>query len=230
MLRSNGTAGAAFALLTQAIELNSRDAVSHAYLSLLYFQRGNISAAQSHAGTAARLRPHVLMYRYLCGRLLSIAGSWSEALNEYTDALVVDPACWQCLAAVAEAYEALGDIQRAASALQMAVSLKPDCVHTRCRLGSVLLSQGNVNSATASFDKAWLLHQSGSSSRSMGSDSDPFALSDSCEAPNDDELAACWNNAAVASLSLGYVEDGVRWLETALALSPNFTEAKTVRE
>jgi tetratricopeptide (TPR) repeat protein len=225
--RSDFAAGRVLPLLLRSVEQNPRDPVSHAYLSLVFFQRGNVSAALSHARTAARLHPQELVYRFLCGRLLSVSRNWNEALNEFTDALVLDPASWQSLAASAEAYEALGDRKRAASALQMAVSLKPDCVQTRCRLGSVLLSQGNVNSAAASFDKARELHQRGGDTHTA-THRDPLALPDFCEVPSNDELASCWNNAAVASLSLGYVEDGVRWLEAALALSSDLKEAMKV--
>ena len=168
------------------------------------------------------------MCRYHYGRLLSAQGSWSVALPELAHTLSLEPSCWQCHVAVAEAYEALKQPQPAAAMLQIASTLHPDSVEVRCRLGAVMLALGNINSAATSFDIAWTL-----SSKQRQAHQQPPSLqrplpvlsADAVEQPSNDTLAMCWNNGAVASLTLGYVEDGVLWLKEALRLKPHMRTA-----
>lgn len=111
----------------------------------------------------------------------------------------------------------------------------PDCPLVRCRLGSVMLQTGNVNSAAASFTVGWDLAGPHSPSRQQcGGDASlhrsMLALDQPspCLCMSTRETAVCWNNAGVASLTLGYVEDGVHFLNEALRLQPALQEALMV--
>ena len=115
--------------------------------------------------------------------------------------------------------------------VQVATTLQPGCADVLCRLGSALLAVGSVNSATASFHLALTAatpvddNNTHASARPL-----PFGLAAAqCVAMPRGRTAVCWNNAAVASLSLGYEEDAIRWLTLALQLQPDLTVAKQVR-
>lgn len=228
---------ACVAALKQALSLLPSDAVSHSYLSLAYGEAGELALSLEHARLAAVADSTSMFTRFHYGRLLSLKGDWESATREFSASLLLDPTCWQCHVALAEAHSALGDHRAAASDLQIASTLQPSCAEIKCRQGEVMLALGNMNSASALFDAAWLLSQRNrpdvsiatttQSTRARARHQFPLlpAESQTCGPVDESELAQCWNNAAVACLSLGYMEDGVLWLKEALRIRPSFTTA-----
>jgi Flp pilus assembly protein TadD len=177
-----------------------------------------------------------IVERIRIGFKAEMAGMWSQAVDEFTRVVALDPPEPQG----STAYYDLGyaraersEYVLAAAAYERAIALDSGFLAARANLVSVYLLAGNVPAArtdadafvAAAPDSARALYERGITALHAGDDA--TALHDfRALASADPSYAVAHYDIALAEQQLGRFDDAERELRTALALSPRYTRAQ----
>jgi Flp pilus assembly protein TadD len=177
-----------------------------------------------------------IIERIKIGFKAETVGIWSQAVDEFTRVVALDPPEPQGSTAYYDlgyAHAELHEYTQAASAYEKAIALDTGFLAARANLVSVYLLAGNVPAArsaadafvAAAPDSARALYERGIAALHAGDDAtalhDFRALSSA-----DPSYAVAHYDIALAEQQLGSFDDAERELRTAIALSPRYTRAQ----
>jgi tetratricopeptide (TPR) repeat protein len=188
-------------------------------------------AARIYQGILARHPDHADAL-HLLGVTALQQGDPSRAVELIGRAIAVNPSAAAFHGNLAEAYRALGQLDRAAGCCQLALRLQPDYPEAANNLGLILQAQGNGQAAVAQFrealrlgpDAAMVHNNLGNALRLQGDKAQ--ALASFRQALQiDPTLAEAHSNLGQLSLELRRLDDAARHCREAVRLRPDFADA-----
>lgn len=167
---------------------------------------------------------------YLKGSLLEKRGARAEALQEYEEALVFDPASSYITRQTVELALEIGDQRKALQWVQRLVQLDPKNAQSHILMGRVRWAGGDPDAAEKAFSEALKLDpQSAESIYSLGSllsaksPEKARALLQRFLDSNPDSAAEALYQIAKLDLQTGKVDDAIKRLKKAIELEPEAT-------
>jgi tetratricopeptide (TPR) repeat protein len=159
-------------------------------------------------------------------------GNPSRAVELIGRAIAVNPTAAAFHCNLAEAYRALGQLDRAAGCCQLALRLQPDYPEAANNLGLILQAQGKGQAAVAQFrealrlrpDAAMVHNNLGNALRLQGDKAQALA-SFRLALQIDPTLAEAHSNLGQLSLELRRLDEAARHCREAVRLRPDFAEA-----
>ncbi|MGK7950232.1 MAG: tetratricopeptide repeat protein [Xenococcaceae cyanobacterium] len=88
------------------------------------------------------------------GNQLREQGKLAEAINKYSEIILVNPNCVQAHHQLAEIYEKRKEFDRASNHYQLVVQLEPDNSRALAKLARVMMHQGNIEGAVTTYQTA----------------------------------------------------------------------------
>ncbi len=170
------------------------------YLAMAQVQQGsNLTAGIQRLEQAIeKHQPRRADYYYELARAYAKAANYQAAIRWSDEALRRDATFVPALKELGGAADAIGDMTRAAQALEKAVSIRPKDATTLADLGNVYLRQQRIDEAVKSLERALAL---------------------------DPDLPLANNTMGLASLRKGLDDAGERHLRAAIRAQPDLAEA-----
>jgi tetratricopeptide (TPR) repeat protein len=163
-------------------------------------RQGRLDQATRLYQAALALEPENADALHLLGLVTLQRGDPAGATGFVTRAIAVRPAEASYHATLAEAYWALGQVDRTVSAYQTALGLQPDHPEYHCNLGATLVDLGAVDGAIAHFREAIRIRP---------------------------DFAAAHNNLGNALRLMGDRDAAIDEFHTAVQLDPTSAEARS---
>ncbi|MDH5323688.1 MAG: winged helix-turn-helix domain-containing protein, partial [Gammaproteobacteria bacterium] len=147
----------ALAEARKALELDDRLPEAHVAMALALALAGDIeneNAIEEHFETALRLDPALSDAKLLFGNFLSRHGRQQDAIVQYREALLHDPASPNILSRLGKELVDTGMEQEGLQLLERAVEIEPWQFNSHIRLGWIYAVLGRLDEADASFARA----------------------------------------------------------------------------
>jgi tetratricopeptide (TPR) repeat protein len=201
-------------------------------IAVRYHQDGHLEqAARIYQALLSRQPDHADAL-HLLGVVALQQGNPQRAVELIGRAIAVNPSVAAFHANLAEAYRALGQLERAAGCCQVALRLQPHYPEAANNLGLVWLAQGKADAAAAQFREALqlrpgvaMVHNNlGNALRLLGDKAQ--AVSEFRQAlAIDRNLAEAHSNLGQLFLELHQLPEAAEHCREAVRLRPNFPEA-----
>jgi eukaryotic-like serine/threonine-protein kinase len=144
----------AIELFQRAIALDPKYAASYAGLGRAHWLRyestldqGWVQKAREACASAVKLAPHSSAAQLCLGTIQNGTGQYAQAAESFTKALTDEPANEEAFIGLAQAYEHLGDDNRAESTYQRAIATRPQYWAAHARLGGFYRQRGRYRDA-----------------------------------------------------------------------------------
>lgn len=144
----------------QSIELDPEFALAHAGLGQAYWRKYDytqetnwLELADEKARTALEINSDLTQVNITMGVINAAFGRYEEAVENFNDVLASDPTNADAYRHLAEAYESLGEIEKAESTLKRSIQLKPDYWAGHNLLGAIYLDNNQFEHAIDKFKK-----------------------------------------------------------------------------
>ncbi len=136
-----------------AVRSNPQDARAYCCRGLIYKLRDNLAGALADYNTAIRLDPGCNAYLYR-GKMRQQMGDWQGAIDDFVQALTINPQDLQLLVSLAQAYAARGEHNLAATTLERVLSI--DAKHPAAYLerAQIRLRSEDLAGARADYQMA----------------------------------------------------------------------------
>ncbi|MFZ0913257.1 MAG: tetratricopeptide repeat protein, partial [Candidatus Korobacteraceae bacterium] len=152
----------AIAEFTNAVHIDPNYALGYATLGSSYwlgfqqYAKPNdwVANASRNCQKALSLNPELVAGHVCLGRLLTGAGKYDHAVEEFQRAVGAEPGSEEALLGLAEAYTHLGDFTAAESTYKKAVALRPEYWGGYSWLGAFYFGQNRYQDAAAAFLKS----------------------------------------------------------------------------
>ena len=139
-------------LWTATLEKNPYSWQAHNHLGAALYMEGNWRAAAPHFLKATQLKPENPESHNNLGLTDSMAGRMDDAIREYETAVgIKDDSAMRTN--LANAYEQVGNFDKAVENYNHALAMNPDNASAHCNLGYALMRQGKVDEAIPEFMK-----------------------------------------------------------------------------
>ncbi len=107
-----------------AIRSNPQDAKAYCCRGLIHKMRDNLASALADFNTSIRLDPKSNGHLYR-GLMRQQMGDWQGAIDDFTQAVAINPQDAQCLVSLAQGYAARGEHELALVTLERALTIDP---------------------------------------------------------------------------------------------------------
>ena len=185
-------------LWRRAIEQNPRSWLAHYNLGVLFWLRGDVSAAQRQYHRALEVNPRYASGWANLGNIATRRGEYDRALSLYDKALAIDAQSPMALYNKAKELVRRGDRDGAVSLYRRALEAEPTMAPAHNNLGLLLLDRGEYEEARGHFEKAWRY---------------------------DPQDAAAAFNLGVTAERLGDLEEAQSYYAAALTIDTGFVDA-----
>jgi Flp pilus assembly protein TadD len=206
--QAQGRLDEAVAQYAEALRLEPRYGEAHRNLGLVLEDLGRIDEAVAHLREAARLEPGSATAHDALGTALLRQRRPDEAVVEYRAAIAADRGYAEAQNNLGFALESLGRLDEALAAYRESIRLEPDARRTRDNLGRAL------------YDRANRLHTGNRLEEAVAQYREALTF---VSAPR---AADVHNDLGVALAGLGRLPEAREAFAAALAIRPDFTDAR----
>jgi Tfp pilus assembly protein PilF len=141
-------------LLTHALRVNPRSAMSHNNLGLTFAKEGRLDAALTSFQTAVQLRPDLPEAHYNLGKILTMQDKFDDAIAHYKTALHYQPGWAEAHNNLGVTLAAQGQHEAALAQYATALLLKSGWVEVYYNMGNIFSQQGRITEAVSAYRAA----------------------------------------------------------------------------
>lgn len=154
ILQQQGLTDQALSAFERAIEENPKAITAYISAGEIYFNKGNINAAQRKFETAGEVDPANFVAHYKNALMLQLLNRPAEAVAAYLRSLAINPYDFNANLNIATAYLQLNDSRQAISYAEQAVKIDRKDAKARVNLGVVYAKVGRHKDAVAEYREA----------------------------------------------------------------------------
>lgn len=216
----------------KAIETAPRDTYLY-NLGQLYRDAKKPDGALEVYRRALQINPFIPKGNFIIGNAYLDKGQFASAIEAFLQGLKVEPESFEIYTNLGVAYEKNNMTEKAGEAFKKAIELNPKLAEARFGLGSILQKQKDYNGAVLNYSEAIKINQNFSEAwNALGlllNATGNYKEGANCFRnltvlrPKDVEA---WNNLGIAYGSINEFSEAIKAWEKALALDPNYTNAK----
>jgi tetratricopeptide (TPR) repeat protein len=135
------------------VRANPQDARAYCCRGMIYKLRDNLAGALADYNTAIRLDPSCNAYLYR-GKMRQQMGDWQGAIDDFVQALTINPQDLQLLVSLAQAYAARGEHDLALTTLQRVLSIDAKYPAAYLERAQIRLRSEDLAGARADYQMA----------------------------------------------------------------------------
>ena len=136
-----------------AVRANFQDAQAYCCRGMIYKLRDNLAGALADYNTAIRLDPSCNAYLYR-GNMRQQMGDWQGAIDDFVQALTINPQDLQILISLARAYLTRGEHDLATTTLERVLSINPQYPAAYLERAQLRLRSEDLIGARADYQTA----------------------------------------------------------------------------